>query len=73
MNRQPLCELADLAAVAPEGAKPVASSDNCGVAIAATRGIVRRGVRGLQLAWVRRSGLRAEVLEGFAQRGLHAV
>jgi glutaconate CoA-transferase, subunit A len=64
MNQQPLCELADLAAAVPDGAKLVVPSDNCGVAMAATRELVRRGVRGLHLVCVPTSGLQAEILVG---------
>jgi len=64
MNPQPLCELADLAAAVPDGAKLVVPSDNCGVAMAATRELVRRGVRGLHLVCVPTSGLQAEILVG---------
>ena len=64
MNRQPLCELADLAVAVPDGAKLVVPSDNCGVAMAATRELVRRGVRGLHLVCVPTSGLQAEILIG---------
>jgi glutaconate CoA-transferase subunit A len=64
MNQQPLCELADLAAAVPDGAKLVVPSDICGVAMAATRALVRRGVRGLHLVCVPVSGLQAEILIG---------
>lgn len=64
MNQQPICELADLAAAVPDGAKLAVPSDNCGVAMAATRELVRRGVRGLHLVCVPTSGLQAEILIG---------
>ena len=64
MNQQPLCELAELAAAVPDGTKLVVPSDNCGVAMAATRELVRRGVRGLHLVCVPTSGLQAEILVG---------
>ena len=64
MNQQPLCELAELAAAVPDGAKLVVPADNCGVAMAATRELVRRGVRGLHLVCVPISGLQAEILIG---------
>ena len=64
MNQQPICELADLAAAVPDGAKLVVPSDNCGVAMAATRELVRRGVRGLHLVCVPISGLQADILIG---------
>src|ERR1700687_380346 len=62
MNQQPLCELADLAAAVPDGAKLAVPSD--GVAMAATRELVRRGARGLHLVCVPWSGLHAEILIG---------
>ena len=64
MNQQPLCDLNELAAAVPDGAKLVVPSDNCGVAMAATRELVRRGVRGLHLVCVPTSGLQAEILVG---------
>jgi len=64
MNQRPLCELAELAAAVPDGAKLVVAQDNCGVAMAATRELVRRGVRGLHLVCVPISGLQAEILIG---------
>jgi glutaconate CoA-transferase subunit A len=64
MNAQPLCDLNELAAAIPDGAKLVVPSDNCGVAMAATRELVRRGVRGLHLVCVPTSGLQAEILIG---------
>lgn len=64
MNQQTLCNLTDLAAAVPDGAKLVVPADNCGVAMAATRELVRRGVRGLHLVCVPISGLQAEILIG---------
>ncbi len=64
MNQAPLCSLEDLAAAVPDGAKLVVPSDNCGVAMAATRELVRHGVRGLHLVCVPTSGLQAEILVG---------
>jgi glutaconate CoA-transferase subunit A len=64
MNQQVICELADLAAAVPDGAKVAVAQDNCGVAMAATRELVRRGVRGLHLVCVPVSGLQAEILIG---------
>ena len=64
MNPLPLCELAELAAAVPDGAKLVVAQDNCGVSMAATRELVRRGVRGLHLVCVPISGLQAEILIG---------
>jgi glutaconate CoA-transferase subunit A len=64
MNRLPICDLSDLAAAVPDGVKLVVPSDNGGVAMAATRELVRRGVRGLHLVCVPTSGLQAEILIG---------
>jgi glutaconate CoA-transferase subunit A len=64
MNQQPICELGELAAAVPDGAKIAVPSDNYGVAMAATRELVRRGVRGLHLVCVPTSGLQAEILVG---------
>ena len=64
MNQQPICNLTELAAAVPDGAKLVVPADNCGVAMAATRELVRRGVRGLHLVCVPISGLQAEILIG---------
>jgi len=64
MNQQVMCSLSELAAAVPDGAKLVVAQDNCGVAMAATRELVRRGVRGLHLVCVPISGLQAEILIG---------
>lgn len=64
MSQQPLCQIKDLAAAVPDGAKLVVPSDNCGVAMAATRELVRRGVRGLHFVCVPTSGLQADILIG---------
>jgi glutaconate CoA-transferase subunit A len=64
MNQQPICNLSELAAAVPDGAKLALPSDNCGVAMAATRELVRRGVRGLHLVCVPISGLQADILIG---------
>jgi len=53
-----------LAAAVPDGAQLVVPSDNCGVAMAATRELLRRGVSGLHLVCVPTSGLQAEILIG---------
>jgi len=47
-----------IGAAVPDGAKLVVAQDNCGVAMAATRELVRRGVRGLHLVCVPISGCR---------------
>lgn len=64
MNQLPHCDLAELAAAVPDGAKLVVPADNCGVAMAATRELVRRGVKKLHLVCVPISGLQAEILIG---------
>ena len=64
MQQQTLCSLSELARAVPDGAKLVVAQDNCGVSMAATRELVRRGVRGLHLVCVPISGLQAEILIG---------
>ena len=64
MPATPLCELPALAAMITEGAKLAVPSDNSGVAMAATRELVRRGVRGLHLVCVPVSGMQADVMIG---------
>ena len=64
MTQQPICELSELAAAVPDGAKLVVAQDNCGVSMAATRELVRRGVRDLHLVCVPVSGLQADILIG---------
>lgn len=64
MNPQAICSLDELAAAVPDGTKLVVPSDNCGVAMSATRELVRRGVRGLHLVCVPISGLQTELLIG---------
>jgi glutaconate CoA-transferase, subunit A len=64
MKQQAICDLSELAAAVPDGAKLAVPLDNCGVAMAATRELVRRGVHGLHLVCVPWSGLQAEILIG---------
>ncbi|HTO43484.1 MAG TPA: CoA transferase [Burkholderiales bacterium] len=64
MPTAPLCELPALAAMITDGAKLAVPSDNSGVAMAATRELVRRGVRGLHLVCVPVSGMQADVMIG---------
>ena len=59
-----LLDLRALAAKVPEGAKLAVAKDESGVAMAATRELVRRGVRGLHLVTVPVGGLQADVLIG---------
>lgn len=60
----PLCDLATLAAMIPHGAKLAVPSENSGVAMAATRELVRRGVRGLHLVCVPVGGLQTDIMVG---------
>ena len=60
----PLASLAALAARVPDGAKLAVAKDESGVAMALTRELVRRGVRGLHLVTVPVGGLQADVLIG---------
>lgn len=59
-----ICDLTALAAMIPDGAKLAIPNENCGVSMAATRELIRRGVRGLQLICVPVSGLQADMLIG---------
>jgi glutaconate CoA-transferase subunit A len=64
MPESPVTSLEALAAVVPDGALLAVPKDTSGVAMAATRELVRRGVRGLSLICVPTSGLQAEILIG---------
>lgn len=64
MNPQSICTLRELAAAVRDDVKLAVPSDSCGVAMAATRELVRRGVRGLHLVCVPTSGLQADILIG---------
>ena len=64
MITSPLCDLASLAAMIPDGAKLAVPSDNAGVAMAATRELVRRGARGLHLVCVPIGGLQTDIMIG---------
>ncbi len=59
-----LPDAAALAAEIPHGATIALPPDYCGVALAATRALVRRQARGLKLVTVPQSGLQADVLIG---------
>ena len=59
-----LVDLAALAARVPDGAKLAVAKDESGVAMAATRELVRRGTRGLHLVTVPVGGLQADLLIG---------
>jgi glutaconate CoA-transferase subunit A len=56
--------IADLAAAIPDGATVALAQDSVGVAMAATRELVRRGARDLHLVGVPIIGLQADVLIG---------
>jgi glutaconate CoA-transferase subunit A len=60
----PFCELDVLAAAIPDGATVVVPNDPHGVSMAATRALVRRGVRRLHLLCMPTSGIQADVLIG---------
>ena len=64
MTALPLCSLDELAAAIPDGAKIAVPNDPFGVAIAATRALVRRAARALHLVCVPTSGIQADVLIG---------
>jgi glutaconate CoA-transferase, subunit A len=64
MSALPLCDLPSLAAMIPHGAKLAVPSENSGVAMAATRELVRRGVRDLHLICVPVGGLQADIMIG---------
>lgn len=64
MITAPFSDLPALAAMIPNGAKVAVPSDYCGVAMAATFELVRRGVRGLHLVCVPVSGLQADIMIG---------
>ena len=59
-----LIDVRELAARVPNGAKLAVAKDESGVAMAAARELVRRGVRGLHLVTVPVGGLQADVLIG---------
>ncbi len=63
-GESPFCSLDDLAARVPDGAKLAVPRDITGPAMAATRALIRRGVRGLHLVCVPTSGLQADLLIG---------
>jgi glutaconate CoA-transferase, subunit A len=58
------CSLAELATAVPDGARVAIPPFYAGPAMAATRELVRRGVRDLHLVCVPQSGLQADILIG---------
>jgi glutaconate CoA-transferase subunit A len=64
MTATPFCDLDALAAAIPDGAKLAVPNDPFGVAMAATRALVRRGVTRLHVVCVPTSGIQADVLIG---------
>lgn len=64
MSSLPFCGLDELAAAIPDGAKVAVPNDPNGVAVAATRAIVRRGAKRLHLVCIPTSGIQADVLIG---------
>jgi glutaconate CoA-transferase subunit A len=59
-----LCDLDTLATAIPDGAKLVVPNDPNGVSMAATRALVRRGLKDLHLVCMPTSGIQADVLIG---------
>jgi len=59
-----ICDLATLAAAIPDGAKLAIPNDPYGVAMAATRELVRRRARDLHIVCAPTSGIQADVLIG---------
>jgi glutaconate CoA-transferase subunit A len=64
MSETILCSLEALAAAVPDGALLAVPKDSSGVPMAATRELVRRGVRDLHLLCVPISGIQADILIG---------
>jgi len=64
MATLPFCTLDEIAAGVPDGAKIAVPNDPYGVAVAATRALVRRGPRGLHLVCLPTSGIQADLLIG---------
>jgi glutaconate CoA-transferase subunit A len=64
MPTQPICSLEALAAAVPNGALLAVPKDSSGVAMAATRELVRGRVRDLHLLCVPISGIQADILIG---------
>lgn len=64
MSDNTICSLETLAAAVPDGAMLAVAKDSSGVAMAATRELVRRGVKDLHLLCVPISGMQADILIG---------
>lgn len=64
MSSNVVSSLQELAAAVPDGALLAVPKDSSGVAMAASRELVRRGVRGLHLVCVPIGGLQADILIG---------
>lgn len=64
MSAPSLTSLENLAAAIPDGALLAVPKDSSGVAMAATRALIRRGARNLHLVCVPTSGLQADLLIG---------
>jgi glutaconate CoA-transferase, subunit A len=64
LNDRPIRDLEALAAAIPDGAKLAIPADYSGVAMAATRALIRRGAKNLHLVCVPTSGLQADMLIG---------
>jgi glutaconate CoA-transferase subunit A len=71
MPQSPLTDLEGLAAVITDGMMLAVPKDSSGVAMAATRVLARRGVRGLHLVCVPTSGLQAEIPDRRWRRAHH--
>lgn len=64
MPQVTMSDVSALAALVPSGAKLAIPSENCGVAMSATRELVRGGVRNLHLVCIPVSGMQADVMIG---------
>lgn len=64
MSTDPFSSVATLGAAVPDGALLAVPKDDLGVAMAATRELIRRGARNLHLVCVPASGLQADLLIG---------
>jgi len=64
MNSNPVCTLEELIATVPDGAKIAVPADYSGVAMAATRALIQRGVRRLHLVCVPVGGMQTDMLIG---------